>query len=180
MTCSYLYNQHLLLRLKVLTVLRSVQINFRLDLVFRMKMAPSIYLSIGLAILYAATADAQLSQSFYAKSCPGGVQAVANVVSAAVRSDRRNAAGLLRLHFHDCFVNVRVFCIQRTRTLNQVIFTHSHGQDSRLHQNWRCETSDFDLSSRQYMQSFVTPLSTKASSDAGMWWISAFVFNSWK
>ncbi|BBN11666.1 peroxidase [Marchantia polymorpha subsp. ruderalis] len=70
-----------------------------------MKMAPSIYLSIGLAILYAATADAQLSQSFYAKSCPGGVQAVANVVSAAVRSDRRNAAGLLRLHFHDCFVN---------------------------------------------------------------------------
>ncbi|OAE34377.1 hypothetical protein AXG93_1054s1640 [Marchantia polymorpha subsp. ruderalis] len=49
--------------------------------------------------------DAQLSQSFYAKSCPGGVQAVANVVSAAVRSDRRNAAGLLRLHFHDCFVN---------------------------------------------------------------------------
>ncbi|OAE34376.1 hypothetical protein AXG93_1054s1630 [Marchantia polymorpha subsp. ruderalis] len=49
-------------------------------------MTSPIYLSIGLAILYAATADAQLSQSFYAKSCPGGVQAVANVVSAAVRS----------------------------------------------------------------------------------------------
>ncbi|OAE18721.1 hypothetical protein AXG93_4846s1120 [Marchantia polymorpha subsp. ruderalis] len=42
-------------------------------------MASSIYLFMGLAILYAATADAQLFQSFYAKSCPGGVQAVANL-----------------------------------------------------------------------------------------------------
>ncbi|KAL2645283.1 hypothetical protein R1flu_012870 [Riccia fluitans] len=63
-----------------------------------------VQLLFGLAILSASIADAQLSESFYAKTCPGGVQAVANVVNAAVRSDRRSAAGLLRLHFHDCFV----------------------------------------------------------------------------
>ncbi|BBN10404.1 peroxidase [Marchantia polymorpha subsp. ruderalis] len=68
------------------------------------KLSSSVLLFIGLAVLYAAIADAQLSESFYSKSCPGGVAAVANVVNTAVRNDRRNAAGLLRLHFHDCFV----------------------------------------------------------------------------
>ncbi|KAL2645282.1 hypothetical protein R1flu_012869 [Riccia fluitans] len=63
-----------------------------------------VQLLLGLAVLSASIADAQLSESFYAKTCPGGVQAVANVVNAAVRSNRRMAAGLLHLHFHDCFV----------------------------------------------------------------------------
>ncbi|BBN11671.1 peroxidase [Marchantia polymorpha subsp. ruderalis] len=64
----------------------------------------SVLVFVGLAVLLAAVADAQLSESFYARTCPGGVQAVANVVNNAVRNDRRFAAGLLRLHFHDCFV----------------------------------------------------------------------------
>ncbi|KAL3699667.1 hypothetical protein R1sor_017689 [Riccia sorocarpa] len=64
-----------------------------------------VYVLLGTAILSAAVAvDAQLSESFYARTCPGGVQAVANVVNNAVRNDRRNAAGPLRLLFHDCFV----------------------------------------------------------------------------
>ncbi|KAL3696741.1 hypothetical protein R1sor_010817 [Riccia sorocarpa] len=67
-------------------------------------MAASRIVFLGVALLLVASASAQLSENFYAKTCPGGVQAVAKVVTAAVQSDRRNAAGLLRLHFHDCFV----------------------------------------------------------------------------
>ncbi|KAL3679128.1 hypothetical protein R1sor_022084 [Riccia sorocarpa] len=59
-------------------------------------------LFVGVALLLLASASAQLSESFYATSCPGGVQAVANVVTAAVKADKRFAAGLL--HFHDCFI----------------------------------------------------------------------------
>ncbi|KAL2641773.1 hypothetical protein R1flu_009360 [Riccia fluitans] len=66
-------------------------------------MATSGIVFVGVALLLLASANAQLSENFYATTCPGGVQAVANVVTTAVRSDRRNAAGLLRLHFHDCF-----------------------------------------------------------------------------
>ncbi|KAL3699120.1 hypothetical protein R1sor_017142 [Riccia sorocarpa] len=66
--------------------------------------ATSGILFAGVALLLVASVSAQLNQTFYDTSCPGGVQAVANVVTAAVKADKRNAAGLLRLHFHDCFV----------------------------------------------------------------------------
>ncbi|KAL2652463.1 hypothetical protein R1flu_020591 [Riccia fluitans] len=45
-----------------------------------------------------------LVESFYDRTCPGGVAAVRNVVQNTVRKDRRFAAGLLRLHFHDCWI----------------------------------------------------------------------------
>ncbi|KAL3700666.1 hypothetical protein R1sor_018688 [Riccia sorocarpa] len=46
--------------------------------------ATSGILFVGVALLLLlASASAQLSESFYATSCPGGVQAVANVVTAA-------------------------------------------------------------------------------------------------
>lgn len=98
------------------------------------KLSSSVLLFIGLAVLYAAIADAQLSESFYSKSCPGGVAAVANVVNTAVRNDRRNAAGLLRLHFHDCFVRVGYILLSLThskstleRSLNCSIACSRHG-----------------------------------------------------
>ncbi|KAL3684291.1 hypothetical protein R1sor_002313 [Riccia sorocarpa] len=58
----------------------------------------------GIIVLLASAASAQLSEKFYDKTCPGGVAAVRNVVVNAVGNDRRFAAGLLRLHFHDCWV----------------------------------------------------------------------------
>ncbi|KAL2631211.1 hypothetical protein R1flu_015897 [Riccia fluitans] len=72
-------------------------------------MASSVLVVLGIAILLAASVNAQvnsthLSESFYNTKCPGGVQAVTNVIINAVKADRRFAAGLLRLHFHDCFV----------------------------------------------------------------------------
>ncbi|TYG74636.1 hypothetical protein ES288_D04G197800v1 [Gossypium darwinii] len=48
----------------------------------------------------------QLSYRFYDWSCPRLTNMVKYGVWAAYRNDTRIAASLLRLHFHDCFVNV--------------------------------------------------------------------------
>ncbi|KAG6526356.1 peroxidase 47-like [Zingiber officinale] len=45
-----------------------------------------------------------LSSSYYAMTCPFVEFTVRNTVSQALQSDPTLAAGLLRLHFHDCFV----------------------------------------------------------------------------
>lgn len=51
----------------------------------------------------------QLSSDFYAQSCPNALKIVRNQVLNAIRNETRMAASLLRLHFHDCFVNVRLY-----------------------------------------------------------------------
>ncbi|CAL1368381.1 unnamed protein product [Linum trigynum] len=45
-----------------------------------------------------------LSTDFYAQTCPRALTAVRAVVRGAVTKDRRMAASLIRLQFHDCFV----------------------------------------------------------------------------
>lgn len=52
--------------------------------------------------------QAQLSSDFYAESCPSLFPAVRRVMQRAVAKERRMAASLLRLFFHDCFINVRL------------------------------------------------------------------------
>lgn len=49
---------------------------------------------------------AQLSPGIYDKSCPYLVQIVRKQVTMALKAEIRMAASLIRLHFHDCFVNV--------------------------------------------------------------------------
>ncbi|XP_065035128.1 cationic peroxidase 1-like [Musa acuminata AAA Group] len=51
-----------------------------------------------------ATTSAQLSSSFYNTSCPNALPIIQSAVKAAVAKERRMGASLLRLHFHDCFV----------------------------------------------------------------------------
>ncbi|XP_043712792.1 peroxidase 72-like isoform X2 [Telopea speciosissima] len=46
----------------------------------------------------------QLYPQFYEHSCPKALEIVKSVVSKAVAKEARMAASLLRLHFHDCFV----------------------------------------------------------------------------
>ncbi|PNS98079.1 hypothetical protein POPTR_016G058200v4 [Populus trichocarpa] len=48
---------------------------------------------------------AQLNATFYANTCPNVSSIVSNVVQQAFQSDSRIGASLIRLHFHDCFVN---------------------------------------------------------------------------
>eukprot|EP01018_Ginkgo_biloba_P015190 Gb_08055 [translate_table: standard] len=47
----------------------------------------------------------QLSSTFYDKSCPQVLPTVRAAVGAAIAKEPRMGASLLRLHFHDCFVN---------------------------------------------------------------------------
>ncbi|KAJ4845312.1 hypothetical protein Tsubulata_025420 [Turnera subulata] len=62
-----------------------------------------------LSIFFIQISSAQLSTDFYAKSCPKLVSTVRPVVQSAVSKERRMGASLVRLHFHDCFVNVMFF-----------------------------------------------------------------------
>ena len=50
--------------------------------------------------------EAQLSSTFYEKTCPNGLSTIGKAIRTAVSGERRMAASLIRLHFHDCFVQV--------------------------------------------------------------------------
>ncbi|KAL9366071.1 hypothetical protein Peur_037270 [Populus x canadensis] len=48
--------------------------------------------------------QAQLSSNFYDSTCPNALTTIRTAIRRAVSSERRMAASLIRLHFHDCFV----------------------------------------------------------------------------
>jgi hypothetical protein len=58
------------------------------------------------ALLMATGLRAQLRVGFYDNSCPAAEIIVQQEVSKGVAANPGLAAGLLRLHFHDCFVGV--------------------------------------------------------------------------
>ncbi|XP_038902248.1 peroxidase 4-like [Benincasa hispida] len=64
---------------------------------------------VALALVFLAvfteSSSAQLSPNFYYKSCPKLLSIVRAGVRSAVVKEARMGASLLRLHFHDCFVN---------------------------------------------------------------------------
>ncbi|KAL4333764.1 hypothetical protein GQ457_07G015280 [Hibiscus cannabinus] len=56
-------------------------------------------------LLSCCAANAQLSANFYANSCPNLQTIVRNAMTQAVNRETRMGASILRLFFHDCFVN---------------------------------------------------------------------------
>ncbi|KAI3674777.1 hypothetical protein L2E82_51894 [Cichorium intybus] len=52
-----------------------------------------------------ASSKTDLSPSYYDHVCPEALPTIRRVVEDAVTQERRMGASLLRLHFHDCFVN---------------------------------------------------------------------------
>ncbi|XP_021290322.1 cationic peroxidase 1-like [Herrania umbratica] len=60
---------------------------------------------LGWFLLLINMASAQLSSNFYATTCPRALATIKSAVSSAVSKEARMGASLLRLHFHDCFVN---------------------------------------------------------------------------
>ncbi|XP_031121361.1 peroxidase 4-like [Ipomoea triloba] len=61
-------------------------------------------LAIVLVAIFLGSSSAHLSTKFYSKSCPILFGTVKSVVTSAVNKEKRMGASLLRLHFHDCFV----------------------------------------------------------------------------
>ncbi|XP_074276548.1 peroxidase P7-like [Silene latifolia] len=68
-------------------------------LLFKLSILCTIVLKIILSV------EAQLSPDHYSYSCPQALQIVEDVVVEAIQNETRLGASLLRLHFHDCFVN---------------------------------------------------------------------------
>ncbi|KAL0903915.1 hypothetical protein M5K25_025978 [Dendrobium thyrsiflorum] len=65
----------------------------------------SLFLVLSLLSLLSCSANAQLSANFYAKTCPNLQAIVRSAMARAVSEEPRMAASILRLFFHDCFVN---------------------------------------------------------------------------
>ncbi|KAL4186282.1 hypothetical protein AMTRI_Chr09g33090 [Amborella trichopoda] len=47
----------------------------------------------------------QLTSNFYDSTCPNALSTIRTAIRTAISAERRMGASLIRLHFHDCFVN---------------------------------------------------------------------------
>ncbi|GLJ14631.1 hypothetical protein SUGI_0236710 [Cryptomeria japonica] len=64
-----------------------------------------VSLSLVASILCWSAVSAQLTPNFYNKTCPQALPIVKAAITQALSQEARMGASLLRLHFHDCFVN---------------------------------------------------------------------------
>ncbi|XP_047973742.1 peroxidase P7 [Salvia hispanica] len=62
-------------------------------------------ITLAMLLVLVTTSSAQLSTDFYSKSCPKLFETVRSAVHSAIQKEARMGASLLRLFFHDCFVN---------------------------------------------------------------------------
>ncbi|XP_072998807.1 peroxidase P7-like [Typha latifolia] len=62
-------------------------------------------LALSLLLLFAFAAQGQLSANFYARTCPNLQRIVRSAMIRAINNEARIGASILRLFFHDCFVN---------------------------------------------------------------------------
>lgn len=67
---------------------------------------------------------AQLSSEFYATSCPDVSATIKAAVESAVNDEKRMGASLLRLHFHDCFVQASHFFTSSSSFIFLLHFTY--------------------------------------------------------
>ncbi|KAJ7570646.1 hypothetical protein O6H91_01G130100 [Diphasiastrum complanatum] len=56
-------------------------------------------------LIFVSSVESQLQQGFYDGTCSSAEETVRTAVHNAIQSNRGTGAGLIRMHFHDCFVN---------------------------------------------------------------------------
>lgn len=66
----------------------------------------SLFACILVILSSTSLAKAQLKPYYYENICPKALATIQKIVYEAVSVEPRMGASLLRLHFHDCFVNV--------------------------------------------------------------------------
>ncbi|KAK6925718.1 hem peroxidase [Dillenia turbinata] len=64
-----------------------------------------VCLLVSIVLLSCFCVKSQLTTDFYSSTCPNLLKIVRKQVKDAIKRETRMAASLLRLHFHDCFVN---------------------------------------------------------------------------
>ncbi|GAA0183180.1 peroxidase [Lithospermum erythrorhizon] len=64
----------------------------------------SLLLLLMVLINSLASCNAQLSPTFYSQTCSNATTTIRTIIRRAISAERRMAASLIRLHFHDCFV----------------------------------------------------------------------------
>ena len=62
--------------------------------------------ALGLSLLFIGSNVDQLSAIYYASSCPNLFRTIKSIVEATISKEARMGASILRLFYHDCFVNV--------------------------------------------------------------------------
>ena len=72
--------------------------------------------AVACVLALALGAAAQLTPTFYDGSCPRLQSIVRSGMAAAVQQEPRMGASLLRLFFHDCFVQVRARAVGQLPT----------------------------------------------------------------
>ncbi|MBA0725492.1 hypothetical protein Golax_022078 [Gossypium laxum] len=65
----------------------------------------SLLLIILIVAVSSCQTNAKLWPNYYSSTCPQALSIVKAEVAAAIKNETRIGASLLRLHFHDCFVN---------------------------------------------------------------------------
>ncbi|KAK6242410.1 hypothetical protein SCA6_007799 [Theobroma cacao] len=62
--------------------------------------------AVVMLLRFSRACQAQLSSTFYENTCSNELSTIRTVIRTAIARERRMAASLIRLHFHDCFVQV--------------------------------------------------------------------------
>ncbi|PKI46019.1 lignin-forming anionic peroxidase-like [Punica granatum] len=70
----------------------------------RIKDAAFLMLVMVVSMIMSSSCQAQLMSTFYDRTCPDALGTIRTVIGKAVSKEHRMAASLIRLHFHDCFV----------------------------------------------------------------------------
>jgi peroxidase len=67
---------------------------------------PCLWAMVVVTAVFQLRMVAALRVGYYALSCPNAEKIVRNAMARGMQTDSGTAPGVLRLHFHDCFVDV--------------------------------------------------------------------------